>query len=137
MARLTTDDFVSVQEFWANYCWLIDEGRSEDWAALWAADGTFTGVAPESLVGHGSLLAFARGVYESNGEGNIRHMAANLTCEYGENRDEVRARFYNYVTMWGGQPGAGSYVMALCEAVLRRSGEGWTLQSNTVRSLAP
>ena len=137
MATLTTDDFVSVQQFWARYCWLIDEGESEAWASLWAEDGTFTGVAPEPLVGHASLLGFAQNVYASAGNGNIRHMAGNLTCEYGETSDTVVARFYNYVTMWGGQPGAGSYVMALCEAVLARAGDGWTLKSNTVRSLTP
>jgi hypothetical protein len=137
MARLTTDDFVSVQEFWANYCWLIDEGVSADWAALWAEDGVFTGVAPEPLVGRDSLAGFAKGVVAANGEGNIRHMAGNLTCQYGENHDVVKARFYNYVTLWGGLPGAGSYVMALCEATLLRSGESWKLKDNTVRSLAP
>ena len=137
MVQLTTDDFVSVQQFWARYCWLIDEGQSEDWAKLWMADGTFTGVAPEPLAGHEALTGFAKVVYESSGSGNIRHIAANLVCEYGDSRDTVTARFYNYVTMWGGQPGAGSYVMALCEAVLLRKDDGWTLQSNTVRSLAP
>ncbi|MDG2003750.1 MAG: nuclear transport factor 2 family protein [Novosphingobium sp.] len=137
MARLTSDDFCSVQEFWANYCWLIDEGESAEWASLWAEEGTFTGVALEPLVGHDSLLGFAKGVYSGNGDGNIRHMAGNLTCEYGESRDVVKARFYNHVTMWGGQPGAGSYVMALCEAILLRSGEDWQLKSNTVRSLTP
>lgn len=137
MAKLTADDHCSVQDFWANYCWLIDEGQSADWAMLWTDDGTFTGVAPEPLVGHDSLQAFAQGVYLGSGEGNIRHMAGNLACEYGENRDVVKARFYNYVTMWGGQPGAGSYVMALCEAVLLRFGESWKLRSNTVRSLTP
>jgi len=137
MARLTTEDWQSVQEFWANYCWLIDEGQSEDWAKLWAEDGIFTGVAPEPLVGHDSLLGFAKNVYASNGNGNIRHMAGNLTCQYVGSRDMVKARFYNYVTLWGGLPGAGSYVMALCEATLLRSGESWTLKSNTVRSLAP
>ena len=137
MARLTPEDYVSVQQFWSDYCWAIDEGRSEEWAALWTEDGTFTGVAPEPLVGYESLLGFAKGVYSSNGNGNIRHMAGNLACEYGDSRDCVTARFYNYVTLWGGLPGAGSYVMALCEAVLLRSADGWKLRSNTVRPLAP
>lgn len=137
MARLTTDDFCSVQEFWANYCWLIDEGQSEDWAALWAEDGVFTGVAPEPLVGHESLLSFAKGVFAANGDGNLRHMAGNLTCKYDESRDAVKARFYNFVTLWGGLPGAGNRVIALCEATLLRSGESWKLKSNIVRSLAP
>jgi len=137
MARLTTDDYVCVQEFWANYCRLIDEGQSAEWTALWAEDGVFTGVAAEPLVGHESLLGFAKGVFAGNGDGNIRHMAGNLTCQYGDSRDVVKARFYNYVTLWGGLPGAGSYVMALCEATMLRSGESWQIRANTVRSLTP
>lgn len=137
MARLVTDDWCSIQEFWANYCWLIDEGESEAWASLWAADGVFTGVAPQPLIGHDSLVAFAMGVFASNGNGQLRHAAVNLMCEYGDDRDTVKARFYNFVTLWGGLPGAGNRVMAICEATLARAGEGWKLKSNTVRSLLP
>ncbi len=135
--RLTVEDWCAVQDFWGRYCWLVDEGKGDDWAAMWTEDGTFSGVAPEPIVGRELLRRIPIGAYADYGGGQMRHLFGNLTCEYGENRDVVVARLYNYVTVWGSAPSAGHFVMALCEATLVRAGGDWKLARNDARLLTP
>jgi len=129
--RISTDDYVSIVNFMGNYCWLVDEGDADGWAALWTEDGAFVG-GGLNLVGHEQLKSIPRSSEQS---GQLRHAMANLHCRYGETRDIVHMRLYNHVTNWS--QGGAPVVMAVCEAVILRDGDSWKVKRNDVRMLRP
>ncbi|MCB2075671.1 MAG: nuclear transport factor 2 family protein [Novosphingobium sp.] len=48
---VSTDDYASISDFLARYCWLVDESDGDGWAALWSEDGVFAGVSPSRSSG--------------------------------------------------------------------------------------
>lgn len=124
---ISTEDHIAISDHLARYCWRVDEGDEDGWLALWAADGTFTGVSPEPLVGHEALRSVVRQA-QASGPGMMRHMVANLACDYQDGRDLVLASYYNFVTNWA--QGARMTVMALSKVLLERHGEGWLIRRN-------
>ena len=131
---VSTDDFVSVSDFLGRYCWLVDAGDAESWAALWAEDGVFTGVGPEPIVGREALMAIPRGVKTRSG-GKLRHLIGNLHCDYADGaRDRIVARYYNLVTTWGS--GGALAGMALSTVRLARAAGGWSILRNDTVYLA-
>lgn len=137
MERVSTEDWVAIADLMGEYCWRVDEGDGDGWAGLFTEDGEFAGFTPEPLKGRAQLREIPVNAYRDYGEGQMRHVVANLTCRYGETRDVVNARLYNYVSVWGGQPAAGNFVMALCHVTLVRSGDGWLIRKNDVKLLTP
>lgn len=126
---VSTDDYVSVSDFLGRYCWAVDAGDEEGWAALWASDGVFTGVSAEPHVGHEALKSVPRGVRE-NQKCRVRHTVGSLWCEYeGAGRDTVLARYYNSITYW---PGGGGQLMCHADSTmrLRRHGATWLIERN-------
>lgn len=131
--RVSTDDYVAIADHFGRYCFLIDTGQAEEWAALYTEDGVFEGSAtPAPLAGRAALTAFAQATY-ANAKGRMRHTAGNLNCVYGASRDEVKAKLYNNVDTWapGGQP-----VLAVCEITLVRAGDGWRIKRNSYEMCA-
>lgn len=123
---VSTDDYVSISDFFGRYCWLVDAGDEAGWAALWAEDGVFAGVMPEPVVGREALMAIPRGAFASSG-GKLRHHVGSLNCDYdGAGKDVVIARYYNLVTNW---VNGGAFTCNAASTVrLRRSGEGWLIE---------
>ena len=123
---VSTDDFVSISDFFGRYCWRVDEGDEEGWAALWTEDGVFAGVLPEPVVGREALKMIPRGSMAS-GKGTIRHHVGSLNCDYdGEGRDTVIARYYNLVTNW--IDGGAFTCLAASTARLVRHGDSWLIK---------
>lgn len=135
--RISTDDWVSISDFMGEYCHRVDEGDGDGWAAMFTPDGEFAGFTPEPLVGPDQLRLIPINAYKDYGEGQMRHVFVNLTAVYGESKDVVEAKFYNYVSVWGGVPAAGNFVMALCNATFLRNGDSWLIKSNRLRLLTP
>ncbi len=128
---VTTDDYVSISDFLGRYCWLVDAGDEEGWAALWTEDGVFAGVMPEPVVGREALKGVPRSAFASSG-GKLRHLVGSLNCDYaaGE-RDRAIARYYNFVTNW--MNGGTMTCLASSTVTLRRSGDSWLIErSDTV-----
>jgi hypothetical protein len=130
MDKLTVEDWVAISDHMGDYCWKVDSGDGDAWAALWTADGVFTGVTPEPIVGHESLREVPIKAFNDFGQGKMRHLFGNMTCRYGSTRDVVNAKFYNQIAVWGGIPQAGNFCIALCEAVFVRNGDGWLIKRN-------
>ena len=123
---VTTDDYVSISDFLGRYCWLVDAGDEEGWAALWAEDGVFAGVTPEPVVGREALKGIPRSAFASSG-GKLRHHVSSLTCEYeaGSN-DVVISRYYNLVTNW---MNGGAFTCDAASTVrLLRHGDSWLIE---------
>ena len=123
---VSTDDYVSVSDFFGRYCWRIDMGDAEGWVELWTPGAVFAGVTPEPLVGHAALLAMAKGAYAGS-NGTLRHLVGSLNCDYdGANRDVVIARYYNLVTNW--VQGGAFTCLASSTVRLLRTGDGWLIE---------
>jgi hypothetical protein len=133
---IATEDYIAISDHLARYCWRVDEGDEEGWLALWTDDGVFTGVAPEPLVGREALRSVVRQA-QSSGPGMMRHMVANLACDYHDGRDTVLASYYNFVTNWA--QGAKIAVMAMSKVLLERRGPGegggWLIRRNDTTML--
>jgi len=127
---ISTDDYVSISDCIGRYFWVVDDGDIEAWVALWTEDGVMVGLTPEPLVGHDQIRIIPERAY-APGHNETRHMLANLHCDYGETRDVVRARYYTYISDWslGGAP----RLIALSDATLVRTGEGWKMKRNDSR----
>lgn len=122
---VSTDDYVSVADFYARYNWAVDEGDADGWANCFTEDGAFLGAIPENPTGHEQL----RQVPLNSGapSGPMRHMAVNLYCDYdGSDKDTIIARFYNAVSYWEGE--GKWFVTALVTARLVRTGDGWKIK---------
>jgi hypothetical protein len=133
MARgVSVADYVAISDHLGRYCWHVDYGNSEEWADLWTEDGVFNGARPEPVVGREALKAVPRGSFEGSKGGRTRHLVANLHCDFVD-KDIIRERYYNFVSNWESQ-GRG-IAMALCEAVLVRSADGWKLKRSDVEML--
>lgn len=122
---VSTDDFCSVSDFFGRYCWLVDAGDEEGWAALWTEDGVFAGVLPDPVVGREALKAIPRNAFASSG-GKLRHHVGSLNCDYdGAGRDVVIARYYNLVTNW--MNGGAFTCLAASTVRLLRHGDSWLI----------
>ena len=130
---VSTEDYCAISDFIGRYCWLVDDGDEEGWAALWTEDGVFSGVLPQDAVGHEALKMVPRGV-KATSHPRMRHLPGALNCDYADaSRETVIARYYNLVTNW---PAGGQFVcMAVCTATLVRHGQGWRMKRNDILNL--
>lgn len=131
---VSTHDYIAVQDHMGRYCHAIDAGRTDDWVNHFTADGVFAGFTPEPLVGRQALRAISDNAFKDN-DGTMCHVAANMYCDYGDDKDTILASLYNFVTNWMAGQGGRNFVMAKCKLVLVRSGDGWLIKSNHIHVL--
>jgi hypothetical protein len=132
---VTTEDFASVSDHIGRYCWAVDSGDGDAWVALWTADGVFTGIAPDPVVGHAALKHIPVAAFADH-QGTMSHLAGNIYCDYGDDKGTVVAHLYNYVTTWSAGRGGRHFVMAKCVMTLVRNGEGWLTKRNDAQLLS-
>ena len=62
----TTNAAEQIRQLYARYAHSVDEGRFEDWADLWTADGVFEATGMGTFVGRENMIAmladFRRGL---------------------------------------------------------------------------
>ena len=131
---VSTDDFVSISDFLGRYCWRVDQGDEEGWAALWTDDAVFAGVTPEPVVGREALKGIVRMSFAGSG-GTIRHQIGSLNCDYdGDSKDVAIARYYNLVTNW--MQGGAFTCSAASTVRLLRHGDSWLIERSNSHNLA-
>ena len=126
--RVSTEDWVSVSDQLGRYAQHLDDGAADDFVALFTEDGVIdTGVLPEPIAGSAALRTFVGTTFEHSERGLLRHLTGSLYCEYGASRDQITARFYNFVSGWSGGVGTVRYLSLAKATLVRRSG-GWLIQ---------
>jgi len=131
---ISAEDYVAIDDLLGRYCWLVDAGDEEGWAALWEDQGVFTGIAPEPIVGREALKAVPRDV-RSIADGKMRHFVGNLHCDYADDgKAVVIARYYNFVTSW--MQGGALVCLASSTVTLGRTATGWLIRRNDTVTLA-
>jgi hypothetical protein len=71
--RLAAADRLALLELHARYAHAIDDGRAEEWAACFTADGVLRTTRPLRVEGRAALAAFAADWHEI-ADGTLRHM---------------------------------------------------------------
>lgn len=132
---VSTADYVGVCDHIGRYCWAVDSGDGVAYAKLWTKDGVFTGIAPEPVMGT-TALGFVSTQAFADYEGTMCHLAGNIFCDYGENKDTVVAHFYSYVSTWMAGKGGQNFVLAKCVMTLVRNADGWLISRNEADLLA-
>jgi hypothetical protein len=126
--RVSVEDWVRVSDQLGRYSQHLDDGRADDFVALFTENGVIdTGVLPEPIAGSAALHTFVGTTYQYSEGGKLRHLMGSLYCEYGASRDEIVARFYNFVSGWSDGVGACRY-LSLCKAIMVRRGDGWLIE---------
>lgn len=129
MSKVSVEDTISAFDVLARYCWYVDEGDGEAWAALWTPDGVFAGATPEPIRGHEAL----KKIPETSLRAGARHKHANLFADYGESADDLIVRGYNLVTSWLNDPKMTSIGVARYHLV--RRGDTWKIKSKSTRMI--
>jgi hypothetical protein len=125
--RLTTEDFLAIQEVMARYNWAFDAGDGDTWAKLWTADGELKSAAVAT--GHAALAEACKGSFKML-HGATRHHMTDLFGEYGTDKSTINAKGCNLVTDW--HQGGKMFGLALSDLVFSKVGGEWKLKSNHI-----
>jgi hypothetical protein len=129
-ADLTPQDYVAIEQLYAQYNHAIDSGDAEGWAATFTPDGTFN----NRFTGHDGLVGFVQLWREKMNGGNRRHWNTNLHIV--GTSDGASGAVYLMLVDVGTQPpsivGTGSYTDTLV-----RTAAGWRFKSRTYKGDAP
>jgi uncharacterized protein (TIGR02246 family) len=113
----------AITQLFAEYCWLVDSGDGDGWAALWTEDGAFTGV-PDPLKGRDQLRAMPPGFHQGFG-GKLRHHITNLGVKVAPDGDRAQVRAYSVLSDW--RDGGKLMSFAKVNAEVVRRPEGWKI----------
>src|SRR5436190_3233780 len=96
--KLTTQDYVDIQQLYARYNLAIDTGDGEGWAGTFTADGVFN----SSNKGHDGLVQFIKDWREKRDGANRRHLNSNLVLK--ATQDGASASIYLLLLNVGVRP---------------------------------
>lgn len=80
------DDWRELHDLYARYAAAIDEGRYEEWVALFTKDGVFASPRFGRHAGRDGLRRFTAVYKESLGGARVRHMISNVLVEIDGDR---------------------------------------------------
>lgn len=82
-----TEDRDAIRDLYARYCYYIDSGHAEEWAATFTKDADFfTGIG-DPLVGQEALRTFASSIPA----GTLHHMVADAIIDVEGDRASCRS----------------------------------------------
>ncbi len=125
--KLSTEDFLAIQDVMARYNWTFDAGDGAGYAALWTADGELKSKAVAT--GTAELAAACNGSFQAL-KGGTRHHMTDLYGDYGDDKDTIIAQGCNLVTDWN--QGGKLFGLALSDLVFKRVNGTWKLRSNKI-----
>jgi hypothetical protein len=126
-ARLTTADYVEIQQLYAKYNTAIDAGDGQAWAATFVPDGVFN----TNTVGHDALVQFVRDWREKRNGANLRHSNTNLVIT--STPEGAKGTVYLALLNVSVRP-AVIQSTGMYEDYLVRTREGWRFKTRTVRT---
>ena len=118
-------DRVDIDNLFSAYTYLMDDGDTEGWIALYTEDGAFDVPGLNRFEGKGELREIAEIVTETS-QGKWRHMATNVLVTPGATSDEVAVRLRTLVTDWSVDP-AGLQFNDYCGTLVRLDGH-WRIK---------
>lgn len=122
---LDVGDRQAIQDLFSLYGFLIDDGRVDEWIALFTPDGIFDAPGVSRFVGHDQLRDIAAMVIAGS-QGRWRHQLTNVLAEPGAEADTARVRMNGLVTDWSQDP-AGTSFMDYSATLLKVAGR-WRIR---------
>jgi hypothetical protein len=131
-AKVSTDDYVEIQQLYAHYCHSMDTGNPDALAQCWTKDGEMTrgygpgeaGGARTPISGYG--MGYAMG--GANG-GGTRHMYTNLLLT----KTPEGAKGSVYLLLYASTTTPPSFVeVAIMDDTLVKTAEGWKFRKRVV-----
>jgi hypothetical protein len=142
---LPAHDERQIVRLYALYCHYFNHGEAENWAGIFAQDGSFTrlnagakqhgnfGNPAGSVVGRADLIEMAKSRREMF-KGLVRHQQTDMVIEPGRDADHAVGKSFILVTDWREGPGRLTAV-GDCAAEFVRTAEGWRFLSITLSTL--
>jgi len=125
--KLTTQDYIDIQQLYARYNVAIDTGDAEGWASTFVPDGVFNNTSR----GHDALVQFIHDWRDKRNGANRRHWNSNLVIN--GTADGAAASVYLILLDVGVRPTAmaltGSY-----EDALVKTPKGWRFKTRLVHA---
>lgn len=132
-AQAGTDEYLSVQRFYAEQMQLLDDGATDEWAATFTADGVFGGNGlPQEVRGRTAIAAASREARRRLSEAGLRHRHwIGMLTVHPESADVVRARSYALVIETSAA-GTAIHRSTVCEDLLVPAENGWLVRQRYV-----
>ena len=128
-AELTTQDYIDIEQLYAQYNHAIDSGDAEGWAAMFTPQGSFN-----RFTGHDALVGFIKQWREKMNGANRRHWNSNLRITPAA--DGASGVVLLMIVDVGTQPPSivmtGQYTDSLV-----KTPHGWRFKSREVKGDAP
>jgi len=128
-SSLTADDYIEIQQLYAQYNMAIDSGDAEGWAATFVPDGSFN-----TFNGHDALVGFIHRWKENMNGGNMRHWNTNLAIK-GAPEGASGAVYLLLVDVSKRPPAIMS--AAKYEDQLVKTAEGWRFKKRVTKGEGP
>jgi SnoaL-like domain len=137
---LSAIDYFEIQQLYSRYCFAIDLGDIEGFAACFTEDGAFQVLglpagAPAAgrTIGHDALKVMDRNLYEGL-QGHSRHWVSPTAMVIEGDEHEVKAKAYLTVFRVGSAPAAGVILTAIYWDTIRNVDGHWLFSERLVQS---
>jgi SnoaL-like domain len=124
-AKLTTQDYIDIQQLYARYNMAIDTGNGEGWAGTFTPDGVFN----NTNKGHDALVQFIKDWREKRDGANRRHWNSNLAI--AQTADGASGSVYLILLNVGVRP-ATIVSTGIYEDALVKTPQGWRFKTRVV-----
>jgi hypothetical protein len=124
--KVSTDDYVEIQQLYAHYCHALDTGNPEAVANCWTQDGEFTHGFPPGQANADRKPASG---YKMGGAGGSRHMNTNLVIT----KTPEGAKGSVYLLMYTATTTPDSFTeLAIYDDTLVKTPQGWKFKKRVV-----
>ena len=129
--KVSTDDFVEIQQLYAHYCHALDTGNPEALTRCWTKDGEMgRGYGPgQANVDRTPSSGYAMGSAMSGSSGGSRHMVTNLVIT----KTPEGAKGSAYLLLYTSTTTPSSFVsLSIYDDTLVKTSEGWKFKKRVV-----
>ena len=124
---LDTADRLEILDLYARYGWHFDQGKAEEWAALFTPDGRFLRSNAPDIEGREGLADLCR--QRQAKTPGLRHLTSNVTLEPAN--DGARGRAYVLVVRIGDDGSLRVFTLGDYDDELVKLPDGWRFQRRT------
>jgi 3-phenylpropionate/cinnamic acid dioxygenase small subunit len=131
-SRISTDDYVQIQQLYARYCHALDKGNGDDFANCFTDDGEFTGGRGPGRANDDRTPRKGRPALTVMGNtSGTRHFNANLVLNPVGDGNTVKGSVY--LMLYSARTTPPSFQeTAIYDDTIVRTGEGWRFKKRVV-----
>jgi hypothetical protein len=130
-ARVSVEDYIAIQQLYADYCQALDRGEGERFAATWTVDGEFTGGRGPGRANDDRTPRKGKEALTTMGQtSGTRHFNANLVITpTGPNTAKASV----YLLLYTARTNPPTFVeTAIYDDTLVKTAQGWKFKKRVV-----